>query len=415
MSPNARIKSLLVVGGGISGMTVAIEAAEAGREVYLVEREPYLGGRVARTHQYFPKLCPPTCGLEINYQRIRKNPRIRVLTDTTVKAVSGGPGAFAVTLRQAPQYVTDTYGLAGDGAETSPEVPDLYNLGMCTAHALRMPHPMAFPPKFHIDEGVLTEAQFAELSAACPPGTIDPTAKEKVFDIEAGAIVVATGWAPYDASKLDLLGFGKCPDVITSAQMERLAAYNGPTQGKILRQSSGEPAKTVAFVQCAGSRDENHLPYCSGVCCMASLKQATYVREGDPEAEAEIFYIDLRAPGRLEDFLTKVQTDEKVTLTKGKVAEVTQAEGGKVKVVAEDVYGGGKVAKEFDLVVLAVGVVPGGLPADLPVSVPVDENGFIVGDGDGVFAAGMCTGPADVSSCVQDATGAALKSLIATR
>ena len=196
--------------------------------------------------------------------------------------------------------------------------------------------------------------------------------------------------------------------------MERLAAVGGPTGGKILRRSTGEPARTVAFVQCAGSRDENHLAYCSGVCCMGSLKQARYVRDKDPDAAVEVFYIDLRAPGRLEDFLARVQTDPKITLTKGKVAEVTQEPGGKVVVVAEDVIGGGRVRKEFDLVVLATGIVPNPLGVQLPAGVRVDEFGFLRGDGAAVFTAGCARVPADVSACVQDATGVALDALIAT-
>jgi quinone-modifying oxidoreductase subunit QmoA len=409
----ARASSVLVVGGGISGMTAAIEASEAGREVYLVEKAPSLGGRVARMHQYFPKLCPPSCGLEINFQRLRRNPHVRVLTDTTVRAVAGGPGAFTVTLRTAPQFVTPAYGTTGQGVDLTPEVPDDLNFGMSTRRALYLPNVVAHPMRYHVDEGALTGAELRALAAACEPGTIDAEAKEKVFDVQVGAIVLATGWTPYDAAKLDRLGFGTCPDVVTNVMMERLAATTGPTGGKILRRSSGEPARRVAFVQCAGSRDENHLAYCSGVCCLGSLKQALYVREKDPEAEVEVFYIDLRAPGRLEDFLVRVQKDAKVVLTKGKVAEVTQAPGGNVTVVAEDVMGGGRVRREFDLVVLATGIVPNAPGFKVP-GVAADEFGFVTAEGDGVFAAGCLRAPADVATSVQDATGAALSALIAT-
>lgn len=417
MSPettNARSSSLLVVGGGISGMTTAIEAAEAGREVYLVEQDPYLGGRVAKANKYFPKMCPPTCGLEINFQRIRKNPRIRVLTSTVVKTVGGQAGAFEVTLRTAPQYVTESYGISGQGAEASPEIKDSFNLGMSNCRALSLPHYMAFPMRYHIAEGSLTNDQLQKVAMACAPGTIDPAAKEKVFKLQVGAIVIATGWTPYAPDKLDLLGYGKCPDVITNVQMERLAANNGPTGGKILKRSTDEPAKKVAFVQCAGSRDENHLPYCSGVCCMASLKQSQYVREADPEATAEIFYIDLRSLGRLENFLNKVEADEGVTLTKGKVAEITQSAGGPVTIVVEDVFGGGRIRKEFDLVVLATGIVPNGASFPLPVDLNIDENGFMTDSASGVFATGMTTQPADVATCVQQATGTAVKILVET-
>ena len=405
--------AVLVVGDGISGMTAAIEASEAGREVYLVEKAPTLGGRVARMHRYFPKLCPPTCGLEINFQRLRKNPRIHVLVGTEVRAVEGGPGAFTVTLRTAPRYVTPAYGTTGQGVEAAPEVPDDFNLGMSKRRALYLPSPMAFPMRYQIDEGAMPPAQLRAVAGACEPGLIDAEAEERVFQVQVGAIVLATGWKPYDAAKLDGLGYGTCPDVVTNVMMERLAAIDGPTGGKVLRRSNGEPARTVAFVQCAGSRDENHLAYCSGVCCTGSLKQARYVRDADPEAKVEVFYIDLRAPGRLEDFLARVQTDANVTLTKGKVAEVTQEPGGQVVVVAEDVVGGGRVRRAFDLVVLATGIVPNAPGFKVPGLKP-DEFGFLPGEGEGVFAAGCARVPADVAACVQDATGAALSALVAT-
>ncbi len=409
-------KSILVVGGGISGMTAAVEAAEAGRDVYLVEKEASLGGWVARFKLYYPKMCPPACGLEVNYQRIRRNRRIRVLPRTEVRAVKGEPGAFTVTLRTAPRYVTESYGLCGEGVDAAPKVPDTFNLGLSTRRALHIPHVMAFPMRYHIEEGALTDAQLRILAEACGPGRIDPDARETVFDIQVGAIILATGWKPYDARKLKIQGYNECPDVITSVQMERLACADGPTGGRIKRLSDGKPAARVAFILCAGSRNVNHVAYCSNVCCMASFKQALYVRNADPEALVEVFYIDLRASGRLEDYLVnRIQTDDHITLTRGRVAEVTQERRSPVLIVVEDIMGGRRVRKPFDLVVLAIGVIPDRLPCALPVDLPTDEYGYIVGDGNGVFGTGMCARPADVGTCVQEATGAALKALIATQ
>jgi quinone-modifying oxidoreductase subunit QmoA len=197
--------------------------------------------------------------------------------------------------------------------------------------------------------------------------------------------------------------------------MERMASDNGPTKGKILRPSDGKEAKRVAFVQCAGSRDENHLAFCSGVCCLASLKQATYVREQYPDSEVSIFYIDLRTPGTsYERFLNKIKEDDKVSLIKGKVARVHEDPAtGEVIVEAEDILAGKKIKVPFDLVVLATGMQPMVADMKLPSDVKVNENGFVVlgKDQKGIYAVGCAKDPADVAKSVQGATGAALKAI----
>jgi quinone-modifying oxidoreductase subunit QmoA len=232
--------------------------------------------------------------------------------------------------------------------------------------------------------------------------------EEKVFEV--ASVVAATGWTPYDANKIDNLGFGRFPNVVTNVIMERLAAPNGPTAGKILRPSDQAQPKSVAFVQCAGSRDENHLPYCSAVCCAASLKQSTYVKAMDPAAEAAIFYIDIRTPGRLEDFRTKVVEEQGVELVKGKVAKVEEDPATHdLLVTAEDVLGGRKVTRRFNMVVLATGIVPN--TDGLPAGFALDEFRFIAApEGKtGLYGAGCVRRPEEVSATVQDATGAALK------
>ena len=234
--------------------------------------------------------------------------------------------------------------------------------------------------------------------------------------VEVQAVVWATGWEPFDAGKIDGLGFGAYPNVITNVMMERLASVNGPTAGKIQRPSDGKQVDAVAFVQCAGSRDENYLKHCSGVCCMGSLKQARYVREQYPDAHIYIFYIDIRSPGRLEDFYAEMQKDEKLHLIKGKVGKVTgDAASGDLVVEAEDVLSGCCVTQKVNLVVLATGMVPAGAADCIGPDggLRKDEHGFLTDDQPlaGLLAAGCAKRPVDVASCARDATGTALKAL----
>jgi quinone-modifying oxidoreductase subunit QmoA len=237
----------------------------------------------------------------------------------------------------------------------------------------------------------------------------------KTLDLNVGAIVWSTGWTPYDATKIDNLGFGQYPNIITNMMMERLAAINGPTSGKILRPSDGKEPQSIAFVQCAGSRDENHLPYCSYICCMASLKQATYVRELYPEAKIYVFYIDVRAPGqRYEKFYQRIKADENVFLIKGKVAEVSEDPDSKnITVVAENAVTGEKIRQTVEMVVLATGMQPNTALAKLPADLKYNVDGFIMNDFEagGMFAAGCANKPADVVSSNQNATGMALKAI----
>jgi quinone-modifying oxidoreductase, subunit QmoA len=227
--------------------------------------------------------------------------------------------------------------------------------------------------------------------------------------LKVGAVVVATGWDPYDARRIDNLGFGTHPDVITNVMMERLAAPNGPTRGQILRPSDGRPVQSAAFVQCAGSRDQNHLGYCSGICCLASLKEATYLREKNPESRAHVFYIDLRTPGTYEFFARKVLADDHITITKGKIARITaDAATRQLVVEAEDILSGGKTRLAVDLVVLAAGMVSSLAASKIAGPIALDGDGFVTaGTGEGIFAAGCAKGPFDVATTVQDATASA--------
>jgi quinone-modifying oxidoreductase subunit QmoB len=273
-------KTIMVVGGGMAGLTAALETAKAGYDVVLIEKEAELGGWGAKLHKQTPREYPyesleePAVFSRI--KEVQANDRIKVFTSTTIEKTDGQPGLFDVTLRR------------NGGSET----------------------------------------------------------------IKAGAIVLAAGWKPYDASKLTHLGYG-LPNVITSLEMEEIAR-----KGKILRPSDGKEAKRVAFIQCAGSRDPQHLPYCSAFCCSTSLKQARYVRDANADASAYIFYKDIRTPGQTELFYKSMQDDPGVMLTKADVTGVSDAGNGNLFVEADNTLIGEKIKVESDLVVLAIGVVP---------------------------------------------------------
>jgi len=412
---NAEARPILVIGGGIAGITAAVEAAEVGYRVILVEKEPSLGGRVIRTHQYFPKMCPPTCGFEINIARIRRNPRIEVHTLATVEELSGTVGQFTARIRKRPRYVTGEHPVDDSLIEqlTSERAND-FNAGMDKTKALYLPHDMAYPPVHVLDREALSETDAEIIAGADPAGAIDLDMTDEEIEVEVGAVIVATGWRPYDATRLDNLGFGQYPNVITNVMMERLAARRGPTGGEIIRPSDGKNAQNVAFVQCAGSRDENHLPYCSAVCCMASLKQTRYLRQKNEDSRVTIFYIDIRTIGSQEKFYQEMLDDANVSFVKGKVAAIAEESGtGNLLLDVEDTLSGENLHEQFDMVVLATGMVPNTADVELPLGLTYDPYGFVDGstEVEGVYAAGCATRPCDVSRVTKEATAAALKAI----
>jgi len=402
---------ILVVGGGISGLTAALEAAEVGTDVFLVEKNPYLGGRVAQLNQYFPKLCPPSCGLEINFKRIKNNRRIRVYTMTEVKNVSGSAGSYQVTLETRPRYVNNNCTCCNACVEACPEERDNeFNFNMDKTKAIYRPHDMAFPMKYVIDMDACTKC--GKCVEACKYEAIELDMEAKSFTLDVASIVWATGWNPYDANKMDNLKFGQSNAIITNMMMERLAAPNGPTEGKILRPGDNKEPESFAFVQCAGSRDENHLEYCSYICCMASLKQITYIRERYPEAKVSVYYIDLRTPGKYEKFREKLMADEKISFIKGKVADIIPEADGGVTVVAENAVTGAKVQEKVDMAILVTGMAPAIQSEGGTLGLQMDPNGFLLGDADaGMIAAGCAKKAADVVTSNQSATAAALKAI----
>jgi quinone-modifying oxidoreductase, subunit QmoA len=408
-------QTILVVGGGISGITSALEAAEAGYDVVLLEKNPYLGGRVTQLHQYFPKLCPPNCGLEINFKRMKANPRIRFFTMAEVGNISGKEGDYDVTVKISPRYVNEKCTVCGKCADAcTTEIDNPFNYGMDKIKAAYLPQVFAFPMRYVLDPSIAKTDEGKKCKDACAYNAIDLDMEETTFDLKAGAIVWATGWTPYDAAKIEYYGFGTYKNVISNVMLERLTAQDGPTAGKILRPSDGKEIKKIAFIQCAGSRDENHLPYCSGICCLASLKQTRYVREQYPDCDVTVFFIDIRALDRLEDFYTMVKEDQKVSFIKSKIANITEDKNtGDLLLEGENTNTGQQIKEAFGMVVLATGMVPNSINNIPSPGVSCDEYGFLTNDPNkaGIYGAGCARRPTDVASSVQDSTACALRAI----
>ena len=408
-------QTILVVGGGISGMTAALEAAETGKQVVLVEKNPYLGGRTVQLYRYFPKMCHPTCGLEINLRRLKANPRIQVLTLAEVTGISGSKGAYSVSVKLKPRYVNENCTACGEcGKAVSTEIDDAFNYNLGKIKAAYLPSSMAYPQRYVIDGSIIGTPDADKAKAACKYGAVDLDMQEEVINLNAGAIVWATGWKPYDAEKIVYYGYDRFPNVISNVEFERLADPHGPTGGKILRPSDGKEAKNIAFIQCAGSRDENHLRHCSRFCCMGSLKQTHYVQEkyGD-EGKSTIYYIDIRAIDRFEDFYQKVKANPNVTFVKSKVARITEDKAGNPVCNGVNTEGYIRYANAHDLVVLALGMEPAVKGVNIPAEVMSDSSGFIMADpaNAGIFGAGCATNALDVNRAVQSATAAALRAI----
>ena len=409
-------QTIMVVGGGIAGLTAALEAAECGKQVILVEQSPTVGGRIARLYKYFPKLCFPSCGLEINLRRLKANKNIRLMTMSEVSNISGDTGDYTVSVTIKPRYVNEKCTACGDCERAvESEFDDEHNYNMSKRKGAYLAHKMAFPQRYVIDPRMIGTDGAEKAKAACRYDAINLEMQEETVDFKIGAIIWATGWKPYDAAKIQPYGYDRFQNVITSVEFERLMDPYGPTGGKLVRPSDGKEAKNVAFIQCAGSRDRNHLKHCSRICCMASLKQSTYVREqfGD-DGETSIYYIDIRAIDRLDDFYQKVQADKKVKFIKSKVASITEDKASGDPILhGVNTEGYDRYSNAHDLVVLAIGMEPS-VPNDkFPIEVVVNDNGFIEQDesNGAIFAAGCSSDALDVNRAVQSATASALRAI----
>ena len=408
-------QTILVVGGGISGLTAALEAAETGKQVVLVEKRPYVGGRVSQLYKYFPKLCHPTCGLEINQRRAKMNPNLTILTMAEVTKIDGEAGNYVATVKLAPRHVNDNCTACGDCAKVvSAEFADEYNYGLTKRKGAYLPHVMAHPMRYVIDPRIVGTDDGAKAKAACKYDAVDLDQTEQEIRLPAGAVVWATGWKPYEAAKIQPYGHGRVANVVSSVEFERMADPKGPTGGRIVRPSDGKEAKKVAFIQCAGSRDQNHLLHCSRICCMASLKQTTYVTDAYPDADVSVYYIDIRAIDRFEDFYAKIKAKPNVKFIKSKPASIVanKATGSPV-IHGVNTEGYLRYADEHDLVVLAVGMEPSVDKSSFPVKLVINEEGFIepAAENGAIFAAGCSADALDVNRAVQSATAATLRAI----
>jgi quinone-modifying oxidoreductase subunit QmoA len=411
-------ETILVVGAGISGVTAALEAAECGKDVVLVEKSPSIGGRVAQLYKYFPKMCRPLCGQEINQRRMDASRRLRLYTMAEIESVAGEAGNYDVSIRIRPRYVNENCTACGACADAvEAEIKNPHNLNLNAVKAAYIPYSLSYPQRYVLDPSIIGTDDAQKAKEACQYGAIELDMDEATVEIKAGAIIWATGWNPYDAAKIQPYGYDRYDNVITSLELERMMDPSGPTGGRILRPSDNREARSIAFIQCAGSRDQNHLSHCSRICCMASLKQSTYISEKygiDSDATTTIYYIDIRTIDRLEDFQKRVQADEKVRFIKSKVANITEdRDSGDVVLHGVNTEGYQRYDNQHDLAVLAIGMEPSVRADAVGSGIAGDKSGFIQADATNgaIFGAGCAANALDVNRAVQSATAAALRAI----
>lgn len=416
----------LVIGGGIAGIQAALDVADSEHKVYLVEREPSIGGHMIQLDTTFPTLDCSECILTPKMTRAGSHPYIELMAYSEVEAVSGFIGDFKVKIRKRARYVNENKcNGCGLCQEKCPwQVPSEFNLGLGKRKAIYIPFPQAVPNLPVIDRehcAYFLKDTCRACETLCQAKAIDFEQKDEVVEIEVGSIIVATGFDPFDARLKPEYGYGVYPNVITGLELERLLSPAGPTQGVV--QIDGRVPKNIVFIQCVGSRDKTvGNEYCSRVCCMSTAKHAHMIKERIPGAKVTIFYMDIRAFGKgYEQFYERVQK-EGVIYCRGSVSEIYKRQD-KLLVRAEDTLSGNFVEEEADLVVLAVGLTP---RKDAPavmrlVNISPDADGFflerhpkldpIATATDGVFIAGCCQSPKDIPDTVAQASAAAAKVL----
>ncbi|MEM1549242.1 MAG: hydrogenase iron-sulfur subunit [Candidatus Methanomethylicia archaeon] len=417
---------VLVIGGGISGIQTALDLADSGCKVYLVEREPMIGGRMAQLSYTFPTDDCSLCILSPKMAAVYNHPNITLLTYSEVEDVSGSVGDFHVKVKVKPRYVDmDKCVACGICASKCPaSAPDEFNYGLRTRRAIYVPHEMAVPYKYLIDSKsclYFLKGICRVCERVCPQKAVNFNDSERILDLVVDAIVVATGYDPFDATKLKQYGYGVYKNVIIAPQLERMVMPVGPTGGKVVRLSDGQLAKKIAFIHCVGSRDEQiGRPGCSRVCCMYSIKQAMTLKRQDVTRDVHLFYIDIRAYGKgFEEYYSRAQ-DLGVKFIRGKVSEVIEDPvTNKLIVRAEDTLTGRFIEDEFDLVVLSVGLVPSHGSEDLAkkLKLNIGPDGFFLEAHpkyrpvdtlrEGVFICGCAQGPKDIADSVAQASAAA--------
>jgi heterodisulfide reductase subunit A len=433
----------LVIGGGIAGLEAALDIAEAGYRCYLVERQPSLGGRMAQLNRTFPRMEDAGALVTSEVQRAMEHPNVEVLAYSEVAEVDGYIGNFAVTVRRKPRFVdADRCTSCGECAAAcvlAGQIIDDFQAGLGRRSAVYLPFPGALPATYTVDpdhclmltEGACApsgEQQAPPCAAACPEDAINFGQHEEERVLDVGALVVATGYDPFDPGRKPEFGYGQYPGVITALEFERMAAANGPTGGRIVVPgpdgAPGQEPQHVAFIHCVGSRDKQiGNEYCSRVCCMYTAKQANVVLDQLPDARVTVFYMDVRAFTKGgEEFYDRARA-RGVRYRRGNPSEIYRR-GDRLVLRVEDTLLRRPVEVEADLVVLAVGLEPGaagdGVAKMLKLS--RSSDGFLAEahpklrpvdtTSDGVFLAGTCQGPKDIPDTVAQAKAAASSALI---
>jgi len=424
----------LIVGGGIAGITAALELANAGNHVYLVEREPSIGGHMAQLDKTFPTLDCSACILTPKMVEVGQHPNITLLTWSEVEELDGYLGNFTITVRKKARFINEEV-CTGCGIciEKCPAkvLDEVFEVGMGKRKVVYRPFPQAVPKYPVIDKEnciYFLRGKCKACQIFCPtePNSIDFEQKDEILKLEVGNIVLATGYDLFDVSRIPQYGYGHLENVFTGLEFERMVNAAGPTDGKIVLRDGKTPPASVAIVHCVGSRDENYHKYCSKVCCMYSLKFAHLVHERIPDAEVYNCYIDMRTPGKgYEEFYHRL-LEEGTNFIRGKVAEITDApripeEEGKLVVQVEDTLIGRQRRVPVDMVILspAMEAKPDSKEVSQLFKMGCDFDGFfterhpkldpVATMTEGVFIAGACQGPKDVPDTVAQGAAAAAR------
>lgn len=425
-------KKALVIGGGISGMQAALDIANSGYEVVLVEKTSSIGGRMSQLSETFPTLDCASCILTPKTVEVGHHPNIKLLTYSEVEAVEGYLGNFKVKIRRKTAFVDwDKCTGCGLCSEKCPtKVPSEFERYMGPRKAIYIPFPQAVPKKPIIDSEnciYFKTGKCRLCEKQCPTGAIDYNQKEKFIEENVGVIIVATGYDLLSKESIGEYGYGKYKDVIDGLQFERLLSASGPTSGEIKRPSDGKIPKEVVFVQCVGSRDPEHgMPYCSKFCCMYTAKHALLYKHAVHDGQAYVFYIDIRSGGKgYEEFVQRAIEDEKILYLRGKVSRIFQDSGddGKLIVWGVDTLTGKKIEIAADMVVLAMAAVPNVGVKELAkkLKISTDAHGFITEAHPklrpvetltaGIFLTGCAQAPKDIPETVAQASGAAARAI----
>ncbi len=434
-------RDTLVIGAGVAGIQASLEIADAGHKVHLVERRPTIGGHMAMFDKTFPTLDCAACILTPKMVAVGKHPNIDLMVLSEVQEVSGGPGDYRVkVLKHATRVDASACVACNDCAQFCPvTVPSEWDQGIATRKAIYIAFPQAVPNAYVVDPEACTWIQSGGKKCGacvkkCAKEAVHLDARDEVVELTVGNIVVATGYKPFDPQPMGRYGYRAYPNVLTALEFERLTNASGPTGGKIVLRTKRQNKKTkteewvfdadgpkprsVAIIHCVGSRDRNHNPYCSRVCCMYSLKFAHLVKEKLPGSEVHEYFIDMRAYGKgYEEFLERIG-EEGVHVVRGRSAEVVEREG-QLVVRGEDVVADRLVETPVDMVLLAVGLQPSqgaGEMAEMLGIGRVRDGWFAESNYNtdpsatergGIFVAGVCQGPKDIPDTVAQASGVA--------